>query len=262
MNPMTHVWAHLSFALLFAAPVTGLIRVAVKRIKSPGKSLGPVPGGDQWQPRTGRGWLRSVGLFCGSVVIGWATGLIPVGNTDLAGYVVAHSGELSFSTLFYLTVLVASWVSPMGAKLDSRVWDPARYFWAIAGLGLYATTLSGRGYDLYETGYGFAFAWLGLIFAAIAILNGRGLIAVWALGIVLCWQLKLAESVNFWDYAVDPFLFVGSSVHLIAKIRPDTARNEKEGIGTKSTRERKLLNAESGEVPADALGHALPSAMP
>lgn len=240
MNPMTHLWAHLSFALLFAAAVTGVFRFIYKRIKRPGDVGCSGLGGDQQHAFMGLGWLPSVSLIGISLAAGWAIGMCPIGQTDLAGYLVAYSGELSFSMLFYLAVFVASSAPIIGSNVASRDWQPASYFWAIAGLGLYATTLSGRGFDLYETGYGHAFAWLGLIVAAAANLAGRWLIAVWALGIVLSWQLRLSGSVNFWDYAVDPFLFLGSSVHLIVGTGACLLRMAKEGLGTKSALERKL----------------------
>jgi hypothetical protein len=224
----------------------------------PGAGIGDVLASDRREGFTGLAWLPSLSVLT-SMVGGWAIGMLRVGNTDLAGYLVAYSGELSFSMLFYLAVIVVSPAPIVGSNVASRDWEPARYFWAIAGLGLYATTLSGRGFDLYESGYGHVFACLGLIVAAVANLAGRRLIAVWTLGIVLSWQLRLSGSVNFWDYAVDPFLFVGSSLHVIVGTGKGLLRPAKEGFGTKSALERKLLNAESGEVPANGLGHALTS---
>jgi len=256
---MTHFWAHLSFTLFFAAAMTGVFRVLHERKKQTADDAGSGLGGDRQQVLTGGGSLALASLLVVSVAGGWAIGTLPVGHTDLAGYLVAYSGELSFSMLFYMSILVASTAPIIGSKVASRDWEPARGFWAITGLGLYATTLSGRGFDIYETGYGHGLAWVGLVVAAIAHVGGRRLIAVWALGVVLSWQLRLSNSVNFWDYAVDPFLFFGSFAHICVGTGACLLRMAKEGLGTKSALERKLLRAESGEVPANALGHALTS---
>jgi len=243
---MTHFWAHLSFTLLFAAAMAGVFRVLRERMIKTADDAGSGVAGDRQQVFTLAGSLPLARLLVVSVAGGWAIGTLPVGHTDLAGYLVAYSGELSFSMLFYLAIFVASTAPIIGSKVASRDWEPARYFWAITGLGLYSTTLSGRGFDIYETGYGHGLAWVGLVVAASAYVGGRRLIAVWALGVVLSWQLRLSNSGNFWDYAVDPFLCFGSFAHISAGAGTWLLRKAKEGLGTKSPLERKLMTGESG----------------
>ena len=64
--------------------------------------------------------------------------------------------------------------------------------------------------DVYGFGFGTILLWPALAGSAVLAVIGRWLAAVLLLGVIWSWQLRLSGGVNFWDYAIDPFLFVVS----------------------------------------------------
>lgn len=208
-------WTHLSFALLVAAVAGGLI-----------SWWRGVPAGEfGWSARMGRaGWL---------IAAAFAIGLVPVGEVDLSGQFLAVSGELSFTTLAYLA---AAWVrcsglggvavagkTALAASGGGWVWRPRRVraeqaFWAMLGLALYVPALSGVGPDVYGLGYGSMLGWVTLVLAGGLAYSGHWGLAALGVGVVLSWQARLSGAVNFWNYAIDPFVFIGSAAQILGGI--------------------------------------------
>jgi hypothetical protein len=144
--------------------------------------------------------------------------VVRVDGIDLSGHLVAYSGELSFATIFFLAVTLGSKWLGGGLRVDLRGWHGPQWVWAIGGLAIYWVALSGRGPDLYSLGYGDSLAWLGLAVSGAAAFARRWMIASLSLGIVLAWQFRLSSSANLVDYAIDPFVFVGSVVQTSARL--------------------------------------------
>lgn len=210
-------WSHLSVALLFAATA-----VAARARQQPGGTTGH-------RPRP----LWRVGLL--AVAAGLGLSVVPVGDVDVAGYLLAYSGELSFALLFFLVVYVAAQSFPAVVRVADRDWDGLRMVWAIAGLALYGSALTGWEPDVYGFGFGTLLLWPALAGSAGLAMIGRWLPAVLLLGVVWSWQLRLAGGVNFWDYAIDPFLWVVSAVRVAW-----SAAKAAVASGIKWGRERKL----------------------
>jgi len=227
MTGTAWVWTHFSFMLVVATALVG-VGAGVFR----------------FQARLGRG-PRAVGVAA-AVVLAAGLSIVPCGVVDVSGWLLAHSGELSFVTLFYLTTTLAGAALRPGFQISDRDWHATQWFWAVAGFALYGAALTGRGFDLYSTGYDSALAWLGLIIAAVTALAGRWLIATLVLGVVVSWQMRLSGAVNGWDYAIDPFIFVGSVVQIVARSCGSCRR-----AGTKRAVVRKLEASANDVVPAN-----------
>lgn len=214
------LWTHFSFALLAAAVAGGLISW---------RRRGPV--GELGSPaRMGRAGLLLAAAF--------AIGLVPAGEVDLSGQFLAVSGELSFTTLAYLAAawarcsglgssglgsVAASGVAAIGTGAGGWVWRPRpvraeQAFWAMLGLALYAPALSGVGPDVYGIGYGSILGWATLVLAGGLAYFGHWGLAALGVGVVLSWQARLSGAENFWNYAIDPFVFIGSAAQILGGI--------------------------------------------
>jgi hypothetical protein len=196
------------------------------------------------------GWLVRAALL---LAAGFAIGLVPVGEVDLSGQFLAVSGELSFTTLAYLAAawarasglgcgrpgsVAACDVAPMGTGTEVWAWRPRpvraeQAFWAILGLALYLPALSGVGPDVYGLGYGSVLGWATLALTAGLAYSGHWGLAALGVGVVLSWQARLSGAVNFWNYAIDPFVFIGSAAQILGGIggvllgRAKTARTNR-----------------------------------
>lgn len=217
------LWSHLSFGLVVGAIIVRLFprRTASGRGEpetASGNGLGA------WRSKV-RGWLLLGGAL--------ATGFIPLGDIDLAGNLLGFTGELSATTLAYL----AGWAwrsgivgpqsrpgfgapDPEGLavgqwpKRTRPIWGE-RVFWSALGVALYLPALSGRGPDIYGFGYDATMAWAALAVATWLALVGHWGLACLGVAIVLCWQMRLSGGGNFWDYAIDPFVFTASVFRLV-----------------------------------------------
>jgi len=223
-------WSHLSVALLFAAALV----VTRRRRKAGG---GPASG--QVRPA----WP----IVLLAVAAGLGLSVVPVGDVDVAGYLLAYSGELSFALLFFLVVFLAAESFPEAVPVHDRHWDGLRKVWAVVGLALYASALTAWETELCGLGFGATLLWPALAGSAMLAVIGRWLPAVLLLGVVWSWQLRLAGGVNFWDYAIDPFLFIVSFVRV-----GTSAFRSAVASGGKWGRERKLARVLADDASATA----------
>lgn len=230
MNASLWWWSHLSVALLFAAALVAL--------------LGRRKTGDC----TASGQVRPVWpMTLLAVAAGLGLSVIPVGDVDVAGYLLAYSGELSFAMLFFLVVFLAAESFPGAVPVQDRDWDGLRSVWAVVGLALYGSALTAWEADLYGLGFGTALLWSALAGSAMLAVIGRWLPAVLLLGVLWSWQLRLAGGVNFWDYAIDPFLFIVSLARVVT-----SASRAAVASGVKWGRERKLAVVLADDASATA----------
>jgi len=230
MNASLWWWSHLSVALLFAAAV-----VAARGRRNAGDKPAP--------SQVRRVW--PIALL--AVATGLGLSVVPVGDVDVAGYLLAYSGELSFAMLFFLVVFLAAESFPDAVPVHDRHWDGLRKVWAVVGLALYAAALTAWETELYGLGFGATLLWPALAGSAMLAVIGRWLPAVLLLGIVWSWQLRLAGGVNFWDYAIDPFLFIVSFVRVAS-----SACRTVVASGINWGRERKLARVLADDASATA----------
>jgi hypothetical protein len=236
MNNLHFIWTHLSFTLIAASiviAVVAMIRSAVAKFQRPAIRV-------LTQDRV----LADRSIFATTVIvasaISAALSLVRVGDVDMAGHLLAYSGELSFATIFFVAVMLGGMFASGGQRPDLGPWHGLQWVWTIGGLAVYAVALSGRGPDLYSLGYGSSLAWIGLAISACAAVTQRWIVASLSLGIVLAWQFRLTSAVNLWDYAIDPFLFVGATVQTSARVCGTCLR-----VGTKWGGGRKLVTETS-----------------
>jgi hypothetical protein len=214
------VWNHLSFTLVVTTAVLGLVHVvgwlaAHKRL----------PRLRLWSPDVGEqhhGHNRRF-VFALLAIAGMLS-FVPAGDVDLSGHLLAYSGELSFATLFVLSMIVRGNLDKGHWFFDQRNLQAALVAWALCGLVLYLTTLTGRGPDVYALGYEESLAWIALAISVVAASRQCWVVATLMLGAVLAWHLRLGGSVNLWDYAVDPFIFAASAAQILARVRGSFAR--------------------------------------
>ena len=243
MSTLQSCWAHLSFTLITASLMIGVfivMRRLAKRLQGPRIVINA-------KERAVADQQVFVITSIASLAIAAATSAIRIGDVDLAGYLIAYSGELSFATIFFWVVTLGGNLLVDGWRVGKAVWRAPQWGWTIGGLAIYTVALSGRGPDLYSLGYGSLLAWVGLAISAAAAIGQRWLIASLSLGIVLAWQFRLTGAVNLWDYALDPFIFVGSVVQTSARVCGTCAR-----VGTKWRAGRKLQETTIDVVPKAA----------
>jgi hypothetical protein len=147
-----------------------------------------------------RRWAAVAALVAALLAAGIRTEGIPLG-----GFLRGMAGDFSITTMLMLAAALSATLTGRPA-LDA----PARtalYGWAAAaGLVLYPTTLGLSRLDPYELGYR-PRALLALV-AVLAIAwwwGRRGAAVVLATG-VGAFNLRVLESVNLWDYLLDPAL--------------------------------------------------------
>lgn len=218
------LWSHLSFGLVVGAIIVRLLPLGdASGQGEPETTIGDGLG--MWRSKA-RGWLL--------LGVALASGFIPMGDIDLAGNLLGFTGELSVTTLAYLA---AGWAWRSGFVIPQsrpglETSDPERLavgqwpkrtrpllaervVWSALGVALYLPALSGRGPDVYGVGYDATMAWAALAVATWLALVGHWGLACLGLAIVLCWQMRLSGGGNFWDYAIDPFVFIVSLFRLV-----------------------------------------------
>lgn len=186
MSPAFWIWSHLSFALLAACIMCPLLR------------------------RLSR--LQSM-VLCLLIPLG--VGLLPVRQTDVSGFVLAHTGTLSASMLLLLSFqLSTEW--RLVETLSTQVWRNMNLFWISLGIVVYPSALGLLDVDMYAFGYRDAMSWCVLIASGIAVYSSYRILGLCLASSVLAHLLRLHESPNLWDYLIDPWLCLAAVCALIA----------------------------------------------
>lgn len=231
MSTLRSGWDQLSYTLITASLMIGVL-ILVRRLAKRFQGARLVTGAEE-RSAADRNFFVSTSIA--SLGIAAATSVIKIGDVDLGGHLIAYSGELSFATIFFLVVTLGGNLLGDGWRVGMPAWHVPQWGWTIGGVAMYAVVFSGRGPDVYSLGYGSLLAWVGLVISAAAAIGQRWLIASLSLGIVLAWQFRLTGAVNLWDYALDPFIFLGAAVQTLARVCGTCAR-----VGTKWRAGRKL----------------------
>lgn len=186
MSPTFWIWSHLSFVLLVASMMCPLLRRLSRR-----QSM----------------------LLCLLIPLG--VGLLPVRQTDVSGFVLAHTGTLSASMLLLLLFqLSTEW--RLVESLSTQVWRNMNLFWISLGIVVYPSALGLLDVDTYVFGYRDAMSWCVLIVSGIAVYSSYRTLGLCLATAVFSHLLKLHESPNLWDYLIDPWLCLAAVCTLIA----------------------------------------------
>jgi len=179
------IWTHLSFALVVMSLTLPLLK------------------------RTG-----SLPLYVAITFAAAAMTIIPVHETDLSGFAMAHMGTLSVPTVILMSfeILVCGSVA---SQIHVTMRRNHNIFWVAAGLFLYPSATGFLNFDVYSLGYAQPISWCVVALTVMGIILDYQLMAFCLTSAVLAHCCGLFESPNLWDYLIDPWLFLAAIGHLI-----------------------------------------------
>jgi hypothetical protein len=152
-----------------------------------------------------RGWPRLALLGTA------AAGILLIPHQGIPIVLWLRGLNANFSIPFLGLLAVAVWEGEFGRKWFSKAdWAAAWVFGSVAGFALYPLALGWGRFDPYEWGWRF-----GPLFVAIGVLTALLLWKQNRFGFLLllaiaAWHLRLLESVNYWDYLLDPVYCLAS----------------------------------------------------
>ena len=186
MSPAFWIWSHLTFVLLIASVLSLLVKC--------------------------RSRLQSM-LLC--LLIPVVLGVLPIGQTDVSGFALAHMGTLSASMLVLLAFqLFAN--ARIIEGFSAPVLRNMNIFWFATGMILYPAALGLFNRDVYSFGFHSSMSWYVLAVSVVAMLCRYRILGLCLAFSVLAHLLKLHESRNLWDYVIDPWLWIAAIVSLPA----------------------------------------------
>lgn len=152
-----------------------------------------------------RAWLATVALAAAAMTTGLHVRGIPLG-----GYLRGMMGDLSITTSLMLAAALARTITGRTA-LDERARAALSGWTVAASVVLYPLTLGLTRFDPYELGYR-PRALLVLVAALVVWWwRSRRGAAVVLVASVAAFDLRVIESVNLWDYLLDPALALWSA---------------------------------------------------
>lgn len=157
----------------------------------------------------------SVGWIVSAAMLGMC--FVPVGGLPIAGYVRAHVGDLSASSV---ALLVLSFRGPLEPGQRRGLAVP----FALAAIVLYPMALGIGPVDPYRWGYApHGLMLVTVVLSIFAILCGLDILLVCLTASLAAYGLGLLESSNFWDYLLDPWIALFAVVELV-RHRPQRGR--------------------------------------
>ncbi len=186
MSPVFWIWSYLSFVLLIASMLSLLVKC--------------------------RSRLQLI-LLC--VFIPGVLAVLPIGQTDVSGIVLAHMGTLSASMLVLLAFQLFAKVGCIEG-FSTPVLRNMNIFWFAIGMTLYPAALGFFNTDVYSFGFHNSMNWCVLAVSVVAMLRRYQILGLCLAFSVLAHLLNLHESRNLWDYVIDPWLWIAAIVSLPA----------------------------------------------
>lgn len=136
--------------------------------------------------------------------------LVSFDGLTLVGYLQGGFGEFSAATCVAVGVMIFE-------RVTGQVWinrkERVLFYRLVLGLGLclYPMSLGLSYFDPYVLGYYPTLLSVGcMLIAGLAIWQDNRLLVVWLLAVALMYKLTLLESINLWDYMIDPWIFIYS----------------------------------------------------
>ena len=145
--------------------------------------------------------------------------LVPIGELSLAAYVRGATGDLSISTLVLAgAACIAQFTGrPLIGQRDVRALS---WLLAATAVFLYPLALGLTPFDPYALGYGSAGLVTALLLVTLAAWGaGLNLIVLVVIAAVLAYLGGAVESMNLWDYLIDPLVSVYALVRVCAGLR-------------------------------------------
>jgi len=151
------------------------------------------------------GWLPTLAL----ALVSAAVVLMPIRGLPAARWLISLNANFSipFTAVLFALVWEGAWKKPV---LDAKGYSACWIFGLTAGLLLYPMALGMGRFDPYPLGWAFSVFFVLLMTATVLLLiygNRFGIVLVAA---ILAYNLGVLESLNLWDYVVDPFYVLAS----------------------------------------------------
>jgi hypothetical protein len=143
-----------------------------------------------------------------------ATVFIPVFGLPLGRWLFSLNANFSIpltALVFNRIIAFAFPIRPMGE--DAR--HACALFAVLAGTGLYPLALGISRFDPYEAGWGFSWLFILVLLFTLIFLIRKNRFGIVLLFTILAYNLNVLESSNFWDYVVDPVLFIWAVTHWV-----------------------------------------------
>lgn len=157
------------------------------------------------------GMVLAAGLVLGLL-------LLSFDGLNLVGYLQGGFGEFSAGTCIVACSLLLervsgqNWISAKERVLFYRVV-------LLLGLSLYPMSLGLSYFDPYVLGYyPTVLSVVCLAIAVVGVWKANRLLVIWLLLAGLMFKFELLESVNLWDYLLDPWIFIYSFFVVLPKI--------------------------------------------
>ena len=142
-------------------------------------------------------------------------GVVPVGQTDVSGFALAHMGTFSASMLVLLAFQFFANIGLVESFRASAL-RTMNLFWLISGMILYPASLGLLNRDMYSIGFHSSMSWCVLAASGVAVFLRFRILGMCLAFSVLAHLLVLHESRNLWDYIIDPWLWIAGTVSLVA----------------------------------------------
>lgn len=151
-------------------------------------------------------WRMRVGVL---LVIAVVT-FINFAELSLADCIRGVIGDLSVTTILLLCSMLVGSCCPK-PLLSQNAIKEILPFVAVLGLILYPFALGLGPVDTYAFGFASLPLWLTLFSCTIISWHlGKGSISLIIILATICFQIRLLESTNMWDYLIDPLLVIAA----------------------------------------------------
>jgi hypothetical protein len=152
-----------------------------------------------------------LGIFSALVVI------IPLKGLSLARWLISANADFSIP----LTAILFSRVWENASRirlLDDRALLSSWIFGMVSGLTLYPMAMGLSGFDPYILGWEFSWLFILLMTVTFLLLLFKNRFGVVLIACILAYDLSLLESINLWDYLIDPVFVFISAAALIGRL--------------------------------------------
>lgn len=135
--------------------------------------------------------------------------MIPVNGLPVGRWVYSINANVS---IVFIVILVHKILADYldFDFLDKTAWRTAWIYGALVGIFLYPLTLGMSMVDPYEWGFSFSGFFVVTMFFTLFLLVRGNAFGFALLAAILGLNLGVLESINLWDYLIDPFYFLFS----------------------------------------------------
>jgi len=152
------------------------------------------------------------------LLIATAIQYVPINQFTITEWIMAINVNFSIPLLFLIVKKAVN--NTFGSDIplfNSSTVETAMIFGMIAGLCLYPMALGLGPYDPYQEGFSFSWLFIVIMILNIILLLFKNPFSFVLLAAIIGYNLKLLESINLWDYFIDPFFFIAAILYFLIK---------------------------------------------